>query len=195
VQALVASALAGGPLEILVNNVGAVTPRLEGFLAITDDQWHATLELTLLAAMRTTRAVLPAMLEAGRGSIVSTSSVNADLPDPTVLDYSAAKAALSSFSRSLSKEVGPKGIRVDTVNPGPVATDLWFGTGGVAQSVAAKVGHSAEEIAQGAVRDAATDRFTTPAEVSDLVVLLASDRTANVTGTSFTIDGGLIQTL
>jgi NAD(P)-dependent dehydrogenase (short-subunit alcohol dehydrogenase family) len=76
-----------------------------------------------MAAVRTTRAALPAMLATGKGAIGNVSSANAFLPDPAVMDYSAAKAALASFSKALSKEVGPHGIRVNTVSPGPVATD------------------------------------------------------------------------
>ena len=133
---LVASALEDGPLDVLVNNVGAVTPRLDGFLSVTDDQWLQSLTLGFMAAVRTTRAALPAMLEAGQGTIVNTCSVNAFLPDPAVIDYSAAKAALANFSKALSKEVGPRGIRVNTVSPGPVSTGLWLGDRGVAATVA-----------------------------------------------------------
>jgi NAD(P)-dependent dehydrogenase (short-subunit alcohol dehydrogenase family) len=192
---LVDAALEGGALDVLVNNVGAVTPRLDGFLAVTDEQWWASLNLTFMAAVRTTRAVLPGMLDGGRGSIVTVSSVNASLPDPGVIDYSAAKAALSNFCKSLSKEVGPQGVRVNTVDPGPVTTGLWLGTGGVAATVAAATGGDAEAIAEAQAAEAATGRFTYPEEVANLVVLLASERAANVTGTGFTIDGGLITTM
>jgi NAD(P)-dependent dehydrogenase (short-subunit alcohol dehydrogenase family) len=113
-----------------------VTPRLAGFLAVTDEDWMHSLALNLMAAVRTTRAALPTMLGQGKGAIVTTSSVNAFLPDPTVIDYSAAKAALSNFCKSLSKEVGPHGVRVNTVSPGPVATDLWLGDQGVAATIA-----------------------------------------------------------
>ncbi len=81
------------------------------------------------------REALPHMIQAGRGSIVNTASVNASLPDPLVIDYSAAKAALVNFSKALSKEVGSHGIRVNTVSPGPVATDLWLGNQGVASTL------------------------------------------------------------
>ena len=91
---LVNTALRGGPLDILINNAGAVTPRLTGFTAVTDEQWSNTMALTLMAAVRTTRAVLPSMIAQGSGSIVNNASVNATLPDPLVIDYSAAKAAL-----------------------------------------------------------------------------------------------------
>ncbi|MDQ1633504.1 MAG: hypothetical protein QOJ32_313, partial [Frankiaceae bacterium] len=117
---LVAAAETEGPVDVLVNNVGAVTPRLDGFLAVTDEQWEATFNLTFMSAMRTTRAVLPGMLAAGRGAIVTISSVNSVLPDPTVIDYCAAKAAIANFSKALSKEVGPRGIRVNAISPGPV---------------------------------------------------------------------------
>jgi NAD(P)-dependent dehydrogenase (short-subunit alcohol dehydrogenase family) len=192
--ALVASAEEFGRLDILVNNVGAVTPRLTGFLEITDEQWLTSLTLNLMAAVRTTRAALPPMLAAGHGNIVTTSSVNAVLPDPTVMDYSAAKAALASFSKALSKEVGPKGIRVNTVSPGPVATDLWLGAEGVAATVAAATGDDAQAVAGAVAAQSVTGRFTQPHEIADLVLLLASDRAGNVTGADFVIDGGLITT-
>lgn len=192
---LIAAALGRGGIDILVNNVGAVSPRLGGFLAVTDEQWWGSLTLNFMAAVRTTRAALPTMLAAGRGTVVTTSSVNAFLPDPAVIDYSAAKAALANFSKALSKEVGPHGIRVNTVSPGPVATALWLGEDGVAATVARASGRDPHAVAREAADDAVTGRFTEPHEVADLVVLLASDRAGNVTGADFVIDGGLIKTL
>jgi NAD(P)-dependent dehydrogenase (short-subunit alcohol dehydrogenase family) len=186
---------AGGRVDILVNNVGLATARLGGFLEVTDEQWLASLNLNLMAAVRTTRAALPLMIAAGGGSIVNVASVNAILPDPAVIDYSAAKSALYSFAKSLSKEVGPLGVRVNSVNPGPVETDLWLGDSGIAATVGGASGQSRADVQHGAVAGTATGRFTHPGEVADLVLLLASDRTANVTGTGFTIDGGLVATL
>jgi NAD(P)-dependent dehydrogenase (short-subunit alcohol dehydrogenase family) len=191
---LVADALTRGPVDILVNNVGGVTPRLTGFLEVTDEQWIQTLTLDLLSAVRMTRAVLPAMLEAGRGDIVTTSSVNAILPDPTVIDYSAAKAALTNLCKSLSKEYGPRGIRVNTISPGPVATELWLGPDGVAATVARSGGGDPAAVANAAAAQSVTGRFTQPQEIADLVVFLAGERAANITGADFVIDGGLITT-
>ncbi|SDJ26221.1 Short-chain dehydrogenase [Frankineae bacterium MT45] len=188
-------AQAGESLDILVNNVGLASVRLGGFLEITDDQWSKSINLNLMAAVRATRAALPIMLAGGRGVIVNTGSVNAFLPDPAVLDYSAAKAAVTNFAKSISKEFGPRGIRINTVTPGPVETDLWLGDQGVAATVSRASGAKPEDVAKSAVATTATGRFSTPAEVADLVVLLASDRTANVTGSSVTIDGGLISTI
>ncbi len=186
--------LAGGPIDILVNNVGSAPARTGGFLSVTDDEWLATINLNLLAAVRATRAALPTMLAAGRGAIVNTSSVNAVLPDPAVIDYSAAKAALANFSKALSKEVGGHGIRVNTVSPGPVATSLWLGDSGVAQTVAEASGQDPKDVAAGAARQSVTGRFSQAGEVADLIVLLASDRAANVTGADIRIDGGLVTT-
>ncbi len=188
-------ALAGERIDIVVNNVGAATPRTGGFLSITDDQWLATLNLDLMAAVRTTRSALPVMLRAGKGAIVMTCSVNALLPDPLVMDYSAAKAALANFAKALSKEVGARGVRVNCVSPGPVATDLWLGEHGVAATVGQSSGAKPEDVEKGAAGQSPTGRFSRPEEIADLVLLLASDRTANVTGASFAIDGGLIPTL
>ena len=112
-----------------------------------------------------------------------------------MIDYSAAKAALLNFSKALSKEVGPRGVRVNTVSPGPVATDLWLGDHGVGSTLASRLGGAPTEYEQSAVRDTATRRFTTPQEVADLIVFLASERSGNITGGDYVIDGGLIQTL
>src|SRR5690348_10356613 len=133
---------AGGRVDILVNNVGIARARPGGFLSVTDDDWAVSLTLNLMTAVRATRAALPAMLAAGAGVIVMTCSVNARLPDPAVIDYSAAKAGLAGFAKALSKEVGPHGIRVNTVSPGPVATDLWLGSDGVAATVSQATGPS-----------------------------------------------------
>lgn len=187
-------ALAGGQIGILVNNVSGAPPRIAGFLAITDEDWLATLNLNLMTAVRATRSALPAMLAAGKGAIVNMCSVNSVLSDPAVMDYSAAKAAMASFSKALSKEVGPKGIRVNTVSPGPVAADLWLGADGVAAKVGHATGARPEDVARGAADAMVTGRFSRPDEVADLVLILASDRTANVTGADITIDGGLIPT-
>src|SRR5262244_2998918 len=197
-RALVAHAEESGGLDILVNNVGAVAVRLAGFASVTDDQWLSSLNLNFMAAVRTTRAALPPMLKRGGGSIVTVSSVNSFLPDPGIIDYCAAKAALTNFAKALSKEVGPKGIRVNTVSPGPVETSLWLGPQGVAATVAKATGVDVDKARQQIVESQggfATGRFTRPDEVADLVLLLASDRAGNVTGSDFVIDGGLVKTL
>ena len=195
-QRLIDAAVAAyGGLDVLVNNVGAVKPRLGGVASVTDEDWAWSLAVNLMSAVRTTRAALPHLLARGAGCIVTVSSINAFLPDPLIVDYTASKAALTNFSKALSKEVGPKGIRVNTVSPGPVRTPLWVGDDGVAKSFGAAGGVSAEDVAAQVASQAATGRFTEPEEVADLVVLLAGARAGNVTGADFVIDGGMITTL
>jgi len=181
-----------GSLRVLVNNVGGVHPRPGGFATVTDDAWMQTFQLDAMTAIRMTRAALPALRDAGRASVVTVASVNARHPDPLVIDYSAAKAALVSFSKSLSKEVGPDGIRVNTVSPGPVATDLWLGDGGVAATLSTAGGADRADVVSGAEASMVTGRFTKPEEVAALVAFLASDLVAgNITGADFVVDGGL----
>jgi NAD(P)-dependent dehydrogenase (short-subunit alcohol dehydrogenase family) len=195
---LVGHASEFGGLDIVVNNVGAVTPRTQGFLEVSDDDWTATLNLTLMAAVRTTRAALPMLLERGAGNVVTICSVNAFLPDPGVIDYSAAKAAVWNLSKALSKEYGPQGVRFNTISPGPVSTPLWLGQSGVAATIAESLGVSFDEAKRRIIEAGggfSTGRFTEPEEVADLVLLLASGRAGNVTGADVRIDGGLTKEL
>jgi NAD(P)-dependent dehydrogenase (short-subunit alcohol dehydrogenase family) len=180
-------------IDILINNVGAVRPRLGGFLAVSDQDWDWAMTINFFAAARTMRAALPHLATRSGASIITISSVNAFLPDPLVIDYSAAKAALTNLCKSLSKEYG-RTVRVNTISPGPVQTDLWFGDDGVAASVGRASGTTADLVAQQAAGQAPTGRFTYPHEIADLTLFLASDRAANITGANFTIDGGLITT-
>ena len=119
-------------------------------------------------------------------------------PDTGTVDYGAAKAALVNLTKALSQELGPHGIRINDVSPGPVSTDLWLGREGVAQTVAKATGvdpETAKKNVLASIGGLATGRMTTPEEVATLVVMLASPRTANVTGSNYVIDGGLIKTL
>lgn len=194
--ALIAEAVAvHGGVDVLVNNVGAVRPRVDGFLSVTDEDWEWTFTVNFMAAVRATRAALPYLLATGAGSVVTVSSVNARLPDPLVIDYSAAKAALTNFCKALSKEVGPRGVRVNTVGPGPVATALWQGAGGVAEAVGQAQGVDPQEVARGAAGQSVTGRFTRPSEVAGLVLYLAGPSAGNITGADFVIDGGLVDSL
>jgi NAD(P)-dependent dehydrogenase (short-subunit alcohol dehydrogenase family) len=184
-----------GRVDVLVNNVGAVHPRLNGFLNVSDEDFEASLQLNFFAAVRATRAAVADMATRGGGTIVNVGSVNAFFhPDGAVIDYGAAKAALLNVSKALAQELGPKGIRITSVAPGPVATDLWLGEGGVADVIGDATGAGADAIRVQAIAGMPTGRFTTPREVATIVALLASPRTANVTGADWVIDGGLIKT-
>lgn len=172
--ALVAHAVAElGGLDILVNNVGHGPARADP-AAVSDDEWHGTLELNLMSAVRACRAAIPVMRARGGGAIVTVSSVNAFLPEPSAIDYSAAKAALVSFSKSLASRYAADGIRVNVVSPGVTGTRP----------------REAQEIA--AVEEQVPmRRVLDPDEVARLVVLVASEAASGMTGADVVVDGGL----
>ena len=185
-----------GRVDVLVNNVGGVRMRLDGFLSTSDDEFDWAMRMNFFTALRATRAVIPPMLEQGGGAIVNVASVNAFFqPDAATIDYGAAKAAVLNLSKSLSQEFGPRGIHVNCVSPGPVETDLWLGDTGVAATVGGAAGIDPAAVREQTAAGIATRRFSTPQEVATLVALLASPRTANVTGANYVIDGGLVKTM
>ncbi|GAA1314039.1 3-oxoacyl-ACP reductase [Planotetraspora silvatica] len=196
-QRLIDAALSTyGRLDVLVNNVGAGGAR-SGFLDVDDAEWARIFDVTFFSAVRTSRAALPALLDTG-GVIVNISSINARLPFPMVVDYSAAKAAVANLTKTLSEEFAPRGVRVNAVSPGPVRTPFWTDPGGFADAVASGAGVTAQQALDEVVPQSmaiSTGRITEPGEVADLVLFLASARSANTTGAEFILDGGQVKTL
>jgi len=173
-----------GRLDRLVNNVGGTDVRKLGEL--TDDDWQASFELNLMSAIRTTRAALPALLEA-KGAIVNVSSTSAKRPSLTLPEYSVMKAGLLSFSRLVADQHAKDGIRCNAVTPGPTATAAWIGDGGLAdqqgdrEQVLAKVGAGRP-----------LGRLAEPDEIASVIVFLLSDRASYVTGAAWSADGGTV---
>jgi NAD(P)-dependent dehydrogenase (short-subunit alcohol dehydrogenase family) len=117
-----------GGVDIIVHVVGGSSSPAGGFAVLDDNEWQRALDLNLLPAVRLDRALLPAMLEQGTGVIVHITSIQRQLPLPeATIAYAAAKAALSNYSKGLSKEISPKGVRVVRVSPGWVETEAAVG--------------------------------------------------------------------
>jgi NAD(P)-dependent dehydrogenase (short-subunit alcohol dehydrogenase family) len=191
---LVDTALAElGGIDLLVNNVAGTTgPHSQGFLSVTDHDWQHALDLTLLAAVRASRAALPSILDR-RGHIINIGSINARRPAPHLVDISAAKAALANLGKALAEEFGRRGVRVNTISPGPVRTAVWTEPGSTGDALALRAGVSREELLE-SLPDAlgiSTGHITEPTEVAALVVFLASGRAANINGSDLVIDGGM----
>ncbi len=151
----------------------------------------APLELNFLSAVRACRAAIPSMLERGGGSIVTIASVNSFLPDPSGIDYSVAKAALVSFSKSISLAYAKRGIRASVVSPGLTATDMWLGRDGIAEQAAALTGGTKQDAIAAAEAEVPIGRFLDPDEIARVVALVASEAASGMTGTEIVVDGGL----
>lgn len=185
-----------GRLDILVNNLGSSETPAGGFYALSDEDWESTLQANLLAPVRLDRGFLPQMIDHKSGVIIHIASIQGRLPlfDAT-LPYAAAKAGLINYSKSLSNEVSPKGVRVLTVSPG------WIKTENVKQFLERirQGSNISLEEAQQSVMDALGGipfgRLAEPEEVAELVGFLVSPRAAYLTGTEFIIDGGTIPTV
>jgi NAD(P)-dependent dehydrogenase (short-subunit alcohol dehydrogenase family) len=183
-------------VDILVNNVGGSSAPGGGFAALSDDDWQAALNQNLLAAVRLDRGLLPSMLEQGSGVIIHISSIQRRLPlFEATLAYAAAKAALSNYSKGLSNEVAPKGIRVVSVAPGFIQTTA---ATALIERLAASAGtdaNTARDELMKSLGGIPLGRPGWPAEVAELVAFLASDRAASITGSEYVIDGGTIPTI
>lgn len=197
-EELIGGAARRGGIDILVNNVGGATPRAGGFVGITDEEWQASWDLNMMGIVRPTRAALPQIQRRGGGSIVIIGSINAYYPGAVTYDYCATKAAVTNLAKSLSKELGPLNIRVNSISPGLVLTEKWT-EGGLAESLARCTGSAngepAEDVLANILEDTPTGRFTTREQVADLVLFLASERAGNINGSDYRIDGGFVPTL
>ena len=184
-----------GGIDIIVHVVGGSSAPAGGFAVLDDNEWQKALDQNLLAPVRLDRTLLPSMIEQRSGVIIHITSIQSRLPLPeATIAYAAAKAALSNYSKALSKEVSPKGVRVVRVSPGWVETD---GAVGLVKEIARRNDTSyedAKKIVMASLGGIPIGHPAKPKEVADLVTFLASSRASSITGAEYIIDGGTVPT-
>ncbi|MXO49718.1 SDR family oxidoreductase [Erythrobacter gaetbuli] len=185
-----------GGVDIVVHMLGGSSAPAGGYQALDEEEWRKEFDLNLMPAVRLDRALLPSMTAQGSGVVIHVTSIQRELPLPQATTaYAAAKAALSTYSKALSKEVSPKGVRVVRVSPGWIATESSVA---LATRLAADHGVSVEQGKQmimDSLGGVPIGRPSEPAEIANLIAFLASDRAATITGSEYVIDGGTIPTV
>ena len=182
-----------GGVDIIVHVLGGSSAPGGGFAALGEEEWQRELDINLFPAVRLDRALLPGMLAQGDGVIIHVTSIQRELPLPeSTTAYAAAKAALSTYSKSLSKEVSPKGVRVVRVSPGWIETEAAVA---LAERIAQDAGTDyagGKQIIMNSLGGIPIGRPSKPAEVANLIAFLASPLAATITGTEYVIDGGTV---
>lgn len=187
---------AWGGVDMIVHNVGGSMTPAGGFAALTDDFWQQEFSLNFFSAVRLDKHLLPGMIAQGKGVVIHIASIQRTLPlHESTLAYASAKAALTTYSKGLSNEISPKGVRVLSVSPG------WINTANTAiflQRLAETGNITVEQAKQNvmaALGGIPIGRPTEPEEVAELIAFLLSDRAACINGTEYVIDGGTVPTV
>jgi putative oxidoreductase len=200
-EALVARAVdqAGG-IDCIVNNVGGLAaPRLAGVASVSDEEWAVTMDLNLFSAVRVIRAALAhgRLIERG-GRIVNISSVAAITPEPSTVDYSAAKAGLNAYTKALASELAPQGVRVNTVSLGAFKTPAWMADGALGDQLAAAMGMDRDQAIDTMLAGfggVGLNRWGRTEEAAAAVRFLLSDQSSYITGATLYVDGGMHKSL
>lgn len=182
-------------IDVIVHVLGGSSAPAGGFAALSEDVWQHELNLNLFPAVRLDCSLLPAMLAQGEGVIIHVTSIQHVLPLPeSTTAYATAKAALSTYSKSLSKEVSPKGVRVVRVSPGWVETEASVALAERLAQQADTDYEGGKQIIMASLGGIPLGRPSKPMEVANLIAFLASPRAASITGAEFVIDGGTVPT-
>lgn len=185
-----------GGIDIIAHVVGGSSSPVGGFSKLSDDDWQKSFNLNLFPAVRLNRLLVPEMLKHGRGSIVHVASIQRSLPlYESTIPYAAAKAALTNYSKSLSKEISPKGIRVNVVSPGWIGTDAsnaWLEEIAKTNKITIE---QAKQSVMNALGGIPIGRPAKPEEVAELIAFLSSEKAGSINGAEYVIDGGTVPTV
>jgi 3-oxoacyl-[acyl-carrier protein] reductase len=179
-----------GQVDVLVNNAG--TSRARELEELTDDEWEEQWQLHVMASMRLMRLAAPAMAARGWGRIVNVGSSSGKRPSLSNAAYSVTKAAQHALSRVFADTYAGDGVLVNAVAPGPVESPLWMAEGGLADQAAERSGVSREEALESARSKIPLGRFGREDEIAWVIAFLCSERASNVTGSTWSADGGAV---
>jgi 3-oxoacyl-[acyl-carrier protein] reductase len=179
-----------GGVDVLVNNAG--TSAVKTLAQLTEEDWRTQWELHVMAPMRLMRALAPAMADRGWGRIINVCSSSGKRPSKTNMAYSVTKAAQLSLSRAFADEYAGRGVLVNALAPGPVATELWTGPGGLAEQAAEAQGRTREEVLEATAGRVPIGRMGTEDEIAAVIAFLCSEAASNVAGAAWSVDGGTV---